>query len=94
MTVPFGKGRISRKERIARAAIGMPALHPEQVARKPGRAEWKQLAAWLAELWPNEEYTAIVTDLRRKDPPWPKRMHPAGSREPACRNRHRTRGQA
>ena len=54
-----GPGRISRSERIARAAAGMPARHPEQLIRKPRRAEWEQLAAWCAELWPNDEYTAI-----------------------------------
>ena len=52
MTTPGRKRRISRKERIARTAIGMPAHHPELVTRKPGRAEWKQLAAWCAQLWP------------------------------------------
>ena len=62
-------GRISRKERIARAALGMPAEHPEQVTRKPSRAEWKHLAAWCAELWPHDEYTAIVADAWRQDHP-------------------------
>ncbi len=47
MIAAGGQGRISRKERIARAAFGMPADHPELLTRKPGRAEWKQLAAWL-----------------------------------------------
>jgi hypothetical protein len=51
-------GRISRKERAARDALGMPAGHPEMVTRKPGRAEWKQLTARLAEMWPNDEYRA------------------------------------
>ena len=69
MTVPGSASRISRKERIARAAIGMPARHPERVTRKPGRAEWRQLAGWLAELWPDDEYTAIVTDAWRQDHP-------------------------
>jgi hypothetical protein len=69
MTIPGRKSRISRKERAARAAIGMPARHPEQITRKPGRAEWRQLAAWLAQLWPNDEYTAIVTDTWRQDYP-------------------------
>jgi hypothetical protein len=69
MRPPDGKGRISRKERAARGALGMPAGHPEQVTRKPGRAEWKQLAAWLAELWPNDEYTVIVTDAWRQHRP-------------------------
>ncbi len=67
MTTAGGQGRISRKERIARAAAGMPAEHPELVTRKPGRAEWKLLAAWLAELWPHDEYTAIVAEAWRKD---------------------------
>jgi hypothetical protein len=67
MTVPGGQGRITRKERIARAALGMPAEHPELLTRKPGRAEWQQLAAWCAQLWPNDEYTAIVAQTRRHD---------------------------
>jgi hypothetical protein len=47
----------------------MPAGHPELVTRKPSRAEWKQLTAWLAELWPHDEYTAIVAEERRQDRP-------------------------
>jgi hypothetical protein len=69
MTPHSGPGRISRKERIARAAIGMPAGHPELLTRKPGRGEWRQLTAWLAEMWPNDEFTAIVTEALRQDPP-------------------------
>lgn len=68
MTAPRDR-RISRKERVARAALGMPADHPELVTRKPGRAEWKQLAAWLAEMWPHDEYTAIVTDAWHQEHP-------------------------
>jgi hypothetical protein len=67
MTAAGGQGRISRRERIARAAIGMPAEHPELVTRKPSRAEWKLLTTWLAELWPHDEYTAIVAEAWRKD---------------------------
>ncbi|HEV8275222.1 MAG TPA: hypothetical protein VGQ26_05950 [Streptosporangiaceae bacterium] len=69
MTGTGGQGGISRKERIARDAIGMPAGHPELVTRKPGRAEWKHLAKWLAEMWPHDEYTAIVAKAPRQDPP-------------------------
>jgi hypothetical protein len=69
MTGAGSQGEISRKERIARTAVGMPAGHPELVTRKPGRAEWKQLTAWLTELWPHDEYTAIVAKERRQDPP-------------------------
>jgi hypothetical protein len=49
----------------------MPADHPERITRKPGRAEWKQLAAWLTELWPHDEYTAIVAQAWRLDQPPP-----------------------
>ena len=67
MSTPHRRHRTSRKERKARAAIGMPARHPELVTRSPGRTEWKEFAAWLAELWPSDEYTAIVTDAWRQD---------------------------
>ena len=69
MTAGGGQGRISRTERITRAAVGMPARHPELVTRKPSRAEWALFAAWLAELWPNDEYTAIVAKTWRQEPP-------------------------
>jgi hypothetical protein len=61
--------RISRREQAARAAIGMPPGHPELLTRKPGRAEWRHLAAWITELWPRDEYTAIVTEELRRDHP-------------------------
>ena len=61
--------RIRRRERIARAVLGMPSRHPEQLTRRPGRAEWKLLAAWCAEMWPRDEYTAIVTETRPWDRP-------------------------
>jgi hypothetical protein len=67
MTAPDGQGRISRKERIARAALGMPAEHPELITRKPDRSEWKLLATRCAELWPHDEYTAIVAETWRED---------------------------
>jgi hypothetical protein len=67
MTNPENARRISRKERIACAINGMPVDHPELITRKPGRAEWKQLTAWLAELWPNDEYAAIVAKAWRQD---------------------------
>lgn len=67
MTSPGSPGRISRKERAARAAIGVPPGHPELITRRPGRGEWGQLTAWLAEMWPDDEYTAIVTDVWRRN---------------------------
>jgi hypothetical protein len=69
MTGAGGQDGISHNERVARAAVGMPAGHPELVTCTPSRAEWKQLTAWLAELWPHDEYTAIVAEERRQDPP-------------------------
>jgi hypothetical protein len=69
MTAAGGHGRISRKERIARAVVGIPAGHPELITRKSGRAEWKLLATWWTELWPNDEYTAIVAERWRQDRP-------------------------
>jgi hypothetical protein len=53
-----------RRERAARAAIGMPARHPERLtAELPGRDE-QWLAALAAELWPEDEYAQIVRDTR------------------------------
>jgi hypothetical protein len=69
MTRKPGHRWLDRRERAARAVIGMPARHPELVTRRPGRAEWKLLAAWGAELWPHDEYTAIIADAWRQDHP-------------------------
>jgi hypothetical protein len=69
MPDPAGPRRISRKERIARAAAGMPDGHPELVTRKPARAEWQLLAAWCAELWPHDDYASIVAKTKRRDRP-------------------------
>lgn len=59
----------SKAERDARAAIGMPARHPERIIRElpGGQEEW--LAALAAALWPEEEYTAIITGTWREDLP-------------------------
>ena len=67
MTAPGTPDRVSHNERIARAAVGMPGGHLELITRRPGRAEWKLLAAWLEELWPHDEYAAIVAEAWRKD---------------------------
>ena len=69
MIAADGPGRISRRERLARAAVGMPDLHPELLTRKPARAEWQLLAAWCAELWPHHEYATILAEEWRQDPP-------------------------
>lgn len=54
---------------MARSAIGMPGGHPELITCKPGRAEWKLLATWWAELWPNDEYASIVAEAWRQNRP-------------------------
>ena len=69
MTARHNLGRVSRKERIARAVLGMPAGHPELVTCRPSRAEWKLFAVWYAGLWPNDEYMAIVAEQWRLDRP-------------------------
>lgn len=69
MTAAGDHGRISRKEHIARAVLGMPTGHPELITRKPSRAEWKLLATLWIELWPNDEYMAIVAEQGRQDRP-------------------------
>ncbi len=69
MTAADGQSWINRRERIARAAVGMPANHLELITRKPSRAEWNELAARLAELWPSDEYTAIIAETERQDRP-------------------------
>lgn len=59
----------NRAERDARAAIGMPARHPERITRElpGGQEEW--LAALAGALWPEEEYTAIITGTWQEDRP-------------------------
>ena len=59
-------GWLPGNERAARAAIGMPARHPERITRRPPRAEARLLAAQTAELWPHGEYVQIVRDARRE----------------------------
>lgn len=66
MTAPDRKSRINRKERFARAAIGMAANHPEHITRRPSRDEWRHLATWSVQLWPHDEYTAIVAESWRQ----------------------------
>jgi len=56
---------VTRRERSARAAIGMPARHPEHITRELPRRQENWLAALCAELWPDDEYTGIITDVLR-----------------------------
>ncbi len=57
----------NKAERDARAAIGMPARHPERITNDlpAGQEEW--LAVLANTLWPDNEYAAIIAELWRKD---------------------------
>ena len=54
-------------ELIARAAIGMPARHPERIIGGLPDGQEKRLAAVAAALWPHDEYAQIITDVWRPD---------------------------
>jgi hypothetical protein len=56
-----------KAERAARKAMGMPARHPERLTAElpEGQEEW--LAGLAAELWPDDDYTAIISETRRED---------------------------
>jgi len=56
-------------ERDARAAIGMPARHPERITRDLPAGQEEYLAALADALWPGDEYAAIIAELWRKDRP-------------------------
>lgn len=56
-------------ERTARTAIGMPIRHPERITAFLPAGQDEQLAALADELWPDEEYTAIIIELRQEDRP-------------------------
>ena len=58
-----------KAERDARAAIGMPARHPEQITSDLPAGQEKWLAALAAALWPGDEYAEIIIQTRREDRP-------------------------
>ena len=54
----------NQDEREMRDVLGMPVRHPESLTRElPARQEEK-LAALAAELWPDDEWTEIIIDIR------------------------------
>jgi hypothetical protein len=62
-TIAHAGGPLARRrERAARAAIGMPARYPERITAGLRRHQERWLAATAARLWPGDEYTAIVRD--------------------------------
>ena len=56
-----------RDEREMRAMLGMPALHPELLARELPTAQERELAALASEAWPDGEWTAIIIEVRRAE---------------------------
>jgi hypothetical protein len=56
-------------ERDARAKLGMPVRHPEKITRDLPPGQDEQLAELASVLWPGDEYTAIIAELRREDRP-------------------------
>jgi hypothetical protein len=56
------------RETAARTAIGMPARHPEHLTRSLRRRDERWLRALAGELWPADEYVAIVRDTRPGGP--------------------------
>jgi hypothetical protein len=59
--------RSRRAERDARKAVAMAARHPERLTRELPEADEEWLAAVASELWPDDDYTAIITETRRED---------------------------
>lgn len=67
--LPVVRGfRTRRAERRARKAIAMPARHPERITSELPERDEVWLAALAALLWPDDEYTAIITETRREEP--------------------------
>jgi len=59
---------VTRRERAARAAIGMPARHPEHITRELRRGDEAWLATLCTQLWPDDEYADITAQTWRDDP--------------------------
>jgi hypothetical protein len=57
-----------KAEQKTRAQAGMPALHPERIIRPLSDRHEEWLAEVASGLWPEDEYTAIVTEFRKGQP--------------------------
>jgi hypothetical protein len=55
-----------KTERDARTAMDMPVRHPERLTRELPESEEEQLAGLAAELWPDDEYAQIISEIRRE----------------------------
>jgi len=61
--------RPGRAERQARAALGMPARHPERITGDLPAGQEEYLSALASALWPEDEYAAIIAELWRGGQP-------------------------
>lgn len=52
-----------KAEQKARAQLGMPARHPERIARSLSRGQEEWLTRAAEQLWPGEEYAAIIAEF-------------------------------
>jgi hypothetical protein len=59
----------NHSERQARVAIGMPIRHPERITRELPAPLEEWLASVAADLWPDDEYAGIITELRQEGQP-------------------------
>jgi hypothetical protein len=50
-----------------RDVIGMPYRHPESITRELPTGQEEELAALAAELWPDDEWTGIILEVRRAE---------------------------
>ena len=57
----------SQDEREMRAVLSMPARHPELLTRELPAAQEEELCAWASELWPDDEWTEIIIEIRRTE---------------------------
>jgi hypothetical protein len=56
-----------QQERGMREMLGMPRLHPESLTRGLPAGQEEELAALADELWPDEEWTGIIIEVRRAE---------------------------
>jgi hypothetical protein len=57
-----------KAEQDARAAIGMPARHPERITCELPAGQESYLAALADALWPDDEYATIIAELWKDQP--------------------------
>jgi hypothetical protein len=54
-------------EQDARRAFGIPARHPESFTRELPPDQEAELSEWAEEMWPDDEWTEIIIEVRRAE---------------------------